>query len=182
MPTSKQKKVNSKSSKDKTNNISKFSNLTLSLLTYSDINKLESLDRINKILDIILKNRIVILQGRLDANEEASLIQSTMALVGRIKDFRGIELAVISPENDDAFFNKLKDSSDLSKPTEFSTSVGFSELTGFSKPTEVQFMIMSLLSISSFNFPNASLVNSSNSLKTFSISTGDCSLNSKDIK
>jgi hypothetical protein len=82
--------------------------LTLSFIPYADIAKLESVARVKKILDIVLRNRIVILQGRLDATEEASLIQSTMALVGKIKKFKGVELAVIEPNNKESFLDKMK--------------------------------------------------------------------------
>ena len=82
--------------------------VTLSFIPYADIAKLESVDRVKKILDIILKNRIVILQGRLDATEEGSLIQSTMALVGKIKKFKGVELAVINPTNSETFMEKVR--------------------------------------------------------------------------
>jgi hypothetical protein len=71
--------------------------LTLSFIPYADISRLNSMERVKKILNIILQNRIVILQGRLEATEEASLIQSTMALVGRVKGFKGVELAVVQP-------------------------------------------------------------------------------------
>ena len=82
--------------------------ITLSFIPYSDISKLESVGRIKRILDIVLKNRIVILQGRLDPNEETSLIQSTMALVGKIKKFKGVELAVIQSNNKGNLFDKMK--------------------------------------------------------------------------
>ncbi|MBI2629757.1 DUF2073 domain-containing protein [Candidatus Pacearchaeota archaeon] len=83
--------------------------LTLSFIPYSDIEKLDSMKRVKKILDVVLKDRIVILQGRLEATEEASLIQSTMALVGRIKNFRGVELAVIQGKNEDNdFMSKVR--------------------------------------------------------------------------
>ena len=82
--------------------------LTLSFITYSEIAKLKSEQRIKKILDIILKGRIIILQGRLEAEEETGLIQATMALVGRIKNFKGVELAVINPSGNSAFFDKIK--------------------------------------------------------------------------
>lgn len=83
-------------------------NLTLSFITYSEIARLKSVERVKKILDIILKGRIVILQGRLDATEEGSLIQSTMALVGKIKNFKGVELAVINPGQNSGVFDRLK--------------------------------------------------------------------------
>ena len=87
---------------------SKINKLTLSFIPYNDISKLEGVKRVKKILDIVLKNRIVILQGRLEPDEEASLIQSTMALVGRIKKFKGVELAVIEPNQEDNFFEKMR--------------------------------------------------------------------------
>ena len=83
-------------------------NLVLSFITYSEIEKLDSVKRVKKILDMVLKNSIVILQGRLDPDEETSLIQSTMALVGRIKKFKGVELAVITPTKQEGFLDKMK--------------------------------------------------------------------------
>ena len=83
-------------------------NLTLSFIPFTEISKLKSVDRVKKVLDIILKNKIVILQGRLEATEEASLIQSTMALVGRINGFRGVELAVIQSSKESDVWDKLK--------------------------------------------------------------------------
>jgi len=88
--------------------IRKLNKLTLSFIPYADIAKLNSMTRIKRILDIVLQNRIVILQGRLEAIEEASLIQSTMALVGKIKGFKGVELAVIQPNNQENMFDKFK--------------------------------------------------------------------------
>ena len=83
-------------------------NLTLSFIPYSDIAKLKSEERIKKLIDIVLKGKIVILQGRLEATEEASLVQATMALVGRIKGFKGVELAVVSHSSNEAFIDKIK--------------------------------------------------------------------------
>lgn len=88
--------------------MTKEKKLTLSFIPYADIAKLASAQRIKKILDIILKGRIIILQGSLESEEEAGLIQATMALVGRIKDFRGVELAVITPGQEEAFMTKIR--------------------------------------------------------------------------
>ena len=82
--------------------------LTLNFIAYSEIEKMKSMDRVKKVLDIVLSNKIVILQGRLSAVEEASLIQSTMALVGKIKNFRGVELAVIQPGDKESLMRKVK--------------------------------------------------------------------------
>lgn len=83
--------------------------LTLSFIPYSDIERLDSTKRIKKIMDIVLKERIVILQGKLKTEEEAGLIASTMVLVGRIKNFKGVELAVITGNNNSGFFGKVRE-------------------------------------------------------------------------
>lgn len=82
--------------------------LTLSFIPYSDIEKLDSQKRIKKLLDIILMGRIIILQGKLEAEEEGGLIQATMALVGRIKGFRGVELATVNSGVDSDFLTRVK--------------------------------------------------------------------------
>src|SRR3989338_11068902 len=74
--------------------------LTLQFVPYSDIDGLSSGGRIKKLLKIVLQNKIVLLQGRLKVEEEARLIEDTMALVGSLKGFKGIELAVLSPKSD----------------------------------------------------------------------------------
>lgn len=76
----------------------KIQGLTIQFLPYSEIERLSSGDRIKKILDIILDNKLIVIQGKLKSEEEARLIEDTMALVGRIKGFKGVELAVISPD------------------------------------------------------------------------------------
>jgi len=76
----------------------KIQGLTIQFLPYSEIETLKSGERIKKILDIILDNKLVVIQGKLKSEEEARLIEDTMALVGRIKRFKGVELAVISPD------------------------------------------------------------------------------------
>jgi hypothetical protein len=89
---------------EKLGNIKGFS---IQFLPYTEIRELDSDERIKKILGIILSNNILILQGRLTSNEEARLIGDTMAMIGHIKDFRGIELAVISGNGKEGFFSKM---------------------------------------------------------------------------
>ncbi len=86
----------------------KSNKLTLRFLTFKDIKDLSSDKRIKTILDNVLENKIVILQGRLEPVEEASLIQSTMALIGRVKGFQGVELATILPEKEIDFWERAK--------------------------------------------------------------------------
>src|SRR3989338_249841 len=72
---------------------------SLRFMPFTEIEALSSGDRIKKILDVVLENRIVIIQGRLKAEEETRLIEDTMVMIGRIKGFKGIELAVLQPNS-----------------------------------------------------------------------------------
>jgi len=95
--------------KKKLGKLKKLNGLTLRFVPYSEVEMLETKDRIKKLLDLCLENRIIILQGRLSPDEEARLIEDTMILVGRIKGFKGIELAVVQPDMKDfSFVSKFK--------------------------------------------------------------------------
>ncbi|MBI2129283.1 DUF2073 domain-containing protein [Candidatus Woesearchaeota archaeon] len=81
--------------------------LTLQIVPYGEIASLSSLGRIRKLLNIAKENKIVLLQGRLKKEEEAELIKATMEEINA--DFKGIELAVINPEEKKAaMFDKVK--------------------------------------------------------------------------
>jgi hypothetical protein len=83
--------------------------LTLHFIPYGDIAKLETVDRIKKLLKIILDNKVIILQGRLNPEEETRLIEDTMIMIGQIKGFKGVELAVISQDSEDkTYLDKFK--------------------------------------------------------------------------
>jgi len=87
----------------------KASGLTIQFIPHSEISKLESTERIKKLLQIILKNKVIILQGRLKPEEETRLIEDTMVLIGSIKGFSGIELSVMSPnKNNDGILRRFK--------------------------------------------------------------------------
>jgi hypothetical protein len=92
---------------NKKRGLGKIDGFTIQFLPFSEIKELDSNERIKKILSIILGNNILILQGRLIANEEARLIGDTMAMVGHIKGFKGIELAVIAGNEKEGFFGKF---------------------------------------------------------------------------
>src|SRR3989304_4849893 len=62
-------------------NLGKIKGFSLQFLPFSEIRSLSSSERIKKILDIILGNNILILQGRLEAEEENRLIEETMAMI-----------------------------------------------------------------------------------------------------
>ena len=80
--------------------IKNISGFALQFIPFIEIQNLDSGQRIKKILDIILENRIIILQGKLEADEEARLIEDTMVMIGRVKGFKGVELAVLQPDQD----------------------------------------------------------------------------------
>ena len=89
--------------------VKKLKGLSLQVLPYSEVQHLGISERVRKILDLVLGNKIVILHGRLRPEEEARLIEDTMALVDHVKEFRGIELAVIEPDmKGESVFVKMK--------------------------------------------------------------------------
>ena len=77
-------------------------------MPHSEIRDLDGNERIKKILKIVLGHNILILQGRLRSEEEARLIGDTMAMIEHIKNFKGIELAVISDNGKEKFFGRMK--------------------------------------------------------------------------
>lgn len=74
--------------------------LTLQFVPYAEIETLSSIGRIRKLLNIAKENKIVLLEGRLEKEEEKELIKATMEEIN--EDFKGIELAVIEPNSKDA--------------------------------------------------------------------------------
>ena len=82
--------------------------LTLQFVPYSEINHLTSIGRIRKLLNLAKENKIVLLEGRLEKEEETELIKTTMEEIN--KDFKGIELAVVNTSSGDDPFSKLKSS------------------------------------------------------------------------
>ena len=81
--------------------------LTIQFIPYSEIENLKSVERIKKLLKIVLNNKVVLLQGRLKAEEEARLIEDTMALIEHVRGFKGIELAVLSSKQKNNSFIPL---------------------------------------------------------------------------
>jgi len=76
----------------------KIGELSLQVIPFSELSDLGISERVKKVLSLVLDNKIAIIQGRLRAEEEARLIEDTMVLVDRVKNFKGIELAVIEPD------------------------------------------------------------------------------------
>mgnify|MGYP001593038320 FL=1 len=88
--------------------LGKIKGFSIQFLPYGEIRDLDSNERIKKILKIVLENHIIILQGKLSPEEETRLIGDTMVMMGHVKDFKGIELAVISDKEEEGFFNQLR--------------------------------------------------------------------------
>jgi len=72
--------------------------LTFQYVPFNEIQNLSSERRISKILGIVKRNKIVLMQGRLKPNEETALIERTMQEVS--KEFKGIELCTIYPNSE----------------------------------------------------------------------------------
>lgn len=89
-------------------NLGKIKGFTIQFLPYSEIKELDGTERIRKILNIILGNNILILQGRLQPEEETRLIGDTMAMIDHVKNFKGIELAVIGGNGNESVFDRFK--------------------------------------------------------------------------
>ena len=87
--------------------LGKIKGFSIQFLPYSEIRGLDSDKRIRKILNIVLGNNILILQGRLEPEEETRLIGDTMAIIGHVRNFKGVELAVISGNNE-GFFGRFR--------------------------------------------------------------------------
>jgi hypothetical protein len=79
--------------------------LTLQFVPFVDIERLSPNQRISKLMGLVKKNKIVMMQGRLKPSEEASLIEKTMQEVS--KEFKGIELCTVFPQRDSSFFKKF---------------------------------------------------------------------------
>ncbi|HJX51016.1 MAG TPA: DUF2073 domain-containing protein [Candidatus Nanoarchaeia archaeon] len=88
--------------------IGKIKGFSIQFMPYSEIRSSSSTERIKKILDIILGSNILILQGKLKPEEETRLIEDTMAMIGHVKNFKGIELAVIGNGGEDGFLGKMR--------------------------------------------------------------------------
>ncbi|HLC32162.1 MAG TPA: DUF2073 domain-containing protein [Candidatus Nanoarchaeia archaeon] len=87
----------------------KLHGLSLHVMPFSEVKGMSISERVRKILSLIMGNKIIILHGRLRPEEEARLIEDTMVMVDHVKNFKGIELAVIEPDmRKENFMVKMK--------------------------------------------------------------------------
>lgn len=82
--------------------------VTFQFIPYQEIGSLSSVKRINKLLNIVKEDKIVIMEGRLSKEEEADLIEITMEEIS--PKFKGVELSVIYPDTKSQHdaFQKIK--------------------------------------------------------------------------
>ncbi len=79
--------------------------LTLQFVPFNDVENLSSNQRVSKLMGLVKKNKIVLMQGRLKPSEEATLIEKTMQEV--TKEFKGIELCTVFPQKENNAFKKF---------------------------------------------------------------------------
>ncbi len=72
--------------------------VTFQFVPFQKIEGLSSAKRVNKLLNIVKNDSIVIMEGRLRKEEEADLIEITMEEI--TPSFKGIEISVIYPEKE----------------------------------------------------------------------------------
>jgi hypothetical protein len=103
------KKSEKKSDSKKRSSKSVSKDLAIHFMPYSEIAHEDSINRIKKIMNIVLDRRIIILQGRLTSEEEVKLIENSMMLIGNIKGFQGVEIATISGDSEDRkLFDRIR--------------------------------------------------------------------------
>lgn len=74
----------------------KRNDLTIHFMPYSEIAHEDGVGRVKKIMGIVLKGKIIILQGKLKSEEEVKLIENSMMLIGNVPGFAGVEIASLS--------------------------------------------------------------------------------------
>lgn len=76
--------------------------LTFEFMQFSELRNLPTNERISQVINIVKKNKIILLEGRFKKQEEAQLIQKTMEAIDN--KFKGIEIAVINPNREASNF------------------------------------------------------------------------------
>ncbi len=79
----------------------------MQVLSYELIKRLDSSKRIRRILEIVKKGDIVMIEGKLSPEEETKLITSALANVSG--NFSGIEVAYLDSFKAENIFEKIKD-------------------------------------------------------------------------
>ncbi|UCD20951.1 MAG: DUF2073 domain-containing protein [archaeon] len=72
--------------------------LSLQFIPYVEIAYLSSYKRVKKLIEAVGKDKILLIQGKLNPEEETDLIQESMKKISKSKSFKGIELASFKPQ------------------------------------------------------------------------------------
>jgi len=80
--------------------------VTIQFIPYGDVGDLNPNQKISKLLKTVRDNKIVLVEGKLDSEEEALLIERTMEEINR--NFKGIEICSIDSGSDGDLFKKFK--------------------------------------------------------------------------
>ena len=78
--------------------------LTLQYVPYQEIEDLTTEQRVRKLLSLVKTEKIILMEGQLEAHEEAKLIERTMELIN--KTFKGIEICTVYPQSKSLQFSK----------------------------------------------------------------------------
>ena len=81
--------------------------IKIQFIPFSQLASMSSYKRVKFILENV-KDKIIIIQGKLTPEEEKDLIEETMKKIG--KGFKGIEIEVLNPKFDFSLINKIKKS------------------------------------------------------------------------
>ena len=80
--------------------------VTLQFIPYQDLSGMEQGQKINKLLRCVRDDKIVLVEGRLDAGEEALLIEKTMEEISR--NFKGVDICSVEPGRNGDMFKKFR--------------------------------------------------------------------------
>ena len=80
--------------------------LTLQFIPYYELQDLNQNQRITKLLRHVRENKIVLVEGKLDSEEEALLIQRTMEEINR--SFKGVEICSIDNNTNSDLIKRLR--------------------------------------------------------------------------
>lgn len=72
--------------------------ITLQFIPYSEIAYLSSYKRVKQLVGLAVQNKILLVQGKIDAAEQVDLIEETMKRIKGKSKFKGIEIATFSPK------------------------------------------------------------------------------------
>jgi uncharacterized protein len=85
-------------------------NITIQFVPFGEVAYLTSYKRVKKLLEIVSEDKIILIQGKLEPEEEADLIEETMKRIGKSSKFKGIELVSFIPETKNlSFFQSFKE-------------------------------------------------------------------------